>query len=101
MQFIKLCSYDKTNLGYLISSLVLSYMASLHTVGGEGGRLDLGKIRFCERSLEFAVRLYDTDGGSGGERGLLLISGDRCSDKKIYIESFEQANICSYSCILN
>lgn len=29
------------------------------TAGGDGGRLDLGKIRFWERSLEFVVRLYD------------------------------------------
>lgn len=27
------------------------------TAGGDGGRLDLGKIRFWERSFELAVRL--------------------------------------------
>lgn len=52
------------------------------TVGGEGGRLDLGKIRFWVCSPELSVRLYDIEGGSGGDRGLLRISGDRCSRKK-------------------
>lgn len=50
------------------------------TAGGEGGRLDLGKIRFCGRSFELVVRLYEEEtGGSGGERGLFLNSGDLCN----------------------
>lgn len=51
------------------------------TAGGDGGRLDLGKIRFWARSFVVAVRLYELDGGSGGERGLLLTSGERYTIK--------------------
>lgn len=49
----------------------------LLTAGGDGGRFDLGKIRFWARSFVLAVRLYELDGGSGGERGLRLTSGER------------------------
>lgn len=52
------------------------------TAGGDGGRFDLGKIRFCERSFD-PVRLYvNRLGGSGGERGLLRISGERYVEMK-------------------
>lgn len=47
------------------------------TAGGDGGRFDLGKILFWERSFVLAVRLYEFEGGSGGERGLRLTSGER------------------------
>lgn len=53
-------------------------MVEFLTAGGDGGRFDLGKIRFwAARSVVAAVRLYELDGGSGGDRGLRLTSGER------------------------
>lgn len=52
-------------------------MLGILTAGGDGGRFDRGRIRFCGRSFEQAVLLYDVEtGGSGGERGFRLNSGD-------------------------
>lgn len=67
------------------------------TAGGDGGRFDRGKIRFWVRSFVVAARLYELDGGSGGERGLRLTSGERYLEQ-IFMGKDENDN--KLSCLI-